>query len=248
MDKIDFSSNIPIYIQLRNLIKEQIISKAILPGEKLPSEAALQEKYGISRTPIRQAIAYLVSSGYLVSKAGKGTFVRSNISNIIEESLTRLTSFHEDMAERGINVTEKILEFKEIKADENLKTMLNLGTDERVIQIKRLFYAGNDSLSIQYSHIPKLFIKDFPFQEKLNEYKSIYFILEKVLGYVIEDAMQNIESCVAEKEISKLLNIKNGEPLLKHKRITYIKTGDPIEYVLAYFKASKYKYFIRLKR
>jgi len=66
----------PVREQLRLLIVAEIERGAFLRGAKLPSERALAEKFGTSRTTVRQAIESLVEGGALVRSPGKGTFVK----------------------------------------------------------------------------------------------------------------------------------------------------------------------------
>ncbi|MEA1978275.1 MAG: extracellular solute-binding protein [Chloroflexota bacterium] len=75
MTDIDHSHPIPLYYQLKILIKEQIESGKLRPGDKIPTETELCERYKLSRTPVRQALIALVNEGLLIRKAGRGTFV-----------------------------------------------------------------------------------------------------------------------------------------------------------------------------
>jgi len=73
--EIDPGSPIPIYYQLKLAIKQQIEGGELKPGERIPTEQELCERYGISRTPVRQALNELVYEGLLSRRRGLGTFV-----------------------------------------------------------------------------------------------------------------------------------------------------------------------------
>ncbi|MEJ2599308.1 MAG: GntR family transcriptional regulator, partial [Anaerolineales bacterium] len=73
--KLDKSHPIPLYFQLAEILREQIQSGELNPGDRLPSERELNEQFGISRMTVRQALAYLTRDGVLVVKPGIGTFV-----------------------------------------------------------------------------------------------------------------------------------------------------------------------------
>jgi multiple sugar transport system substrate-binding protein len=77
MTDIDRSLPIPLYYQLKTLIKKQIEQGELRPGDRVPTEAELCERYDISRTPVREALLDLVREGMLVRRAGRGTFVAS---------------------------------------------------------------------------------------------------------------------------------------------------------------------------
>jgi len=72
---IDKHSPVPIYYQIKQLIRRQIEEGILPPGEKLPTEQALCELYRVSRAPVRQALLELVQEGYIYRRAGSGTFV-----------------------------------------------------------------------------------------------------------------------------------------------------------------------------
>ncbi len=72
---IDKNSPVPIYYQIKQLIKQQIEDGTLPPGEKLPPEQVLCDLYHVSRAPVRQALLELVQEGYIYRRAGLGTFV-----------------------------------------------------------------------------------------------------------------------------------------------------------------------------
>jgi LacI family transcriptional regulator len=65
----------PVREQLRHILIAEIDRGTFLRGSKLPAERELAERFGTSRTTVRQAIEYLVDAGTLIRSAGKGTFV-----------------------------------------------------------------------------------------------------------------------------------------------------------------------------
>ena len=75
MAEINQKIPIPIYYQLKQLIKEQIERGELQPGDQIPTEDELCRRYGISRTPVRQALSDLVHEGLLLRTPGRGTFV-----------------------------------------------------------------------------------------------------------------------------------------------------------------------------
>ncbi len=72
---IDPSQPIPIYYQLKTLILEEIASGHLQPGDRIPTEVELCERYGISRTPVHRALAELAEEGVILRHRRRGTFV-----------------------------------------------------------------------------------------------------------------------------------------------------------------------------
>lgn len=76
MPEIDRSIPIPIYYQLVTLIKQQIETGHLQPGDRLPTEAEICEQYDISRNPVQRAMRELEAEGIIVRYARRGTFIR----------------------------------------------------------------------------------------------------------------------------------------------------------------------------
>lgn len=80
MKTIDRKSPVPIYHQLRRLIEGRIEKGLWRPGDRIPTERELCETYGISRSPVRQALNELAQEGLVIRKPGLGTFVTNHVS------------------------------------------------------------------------------------------------------------------------------------------------------------------------
>lgn len=90
---IDKNSPIPIYYQLKQIIKQQIEEQVLPPGEKLPTEQMLCERYDVSRAPVRQALLELVQEGYIYRRAGMGTFVSERSTEAAATTTLRLLAY-----------------------------------------------------------------------------------------------------------------------------------------------------------
>ena len=108
IDVLNKTSHIPIYIQIEEMIKQQIADGKYRQGEMIPSEREFAEMYQVSRMTVRQAITNLVGIGQLYREKGKGTFVATEK---LEQSLNSLTSFTEDMLARGLVPSSEVLSF-----------------------------------------------------------------------------------------------------------------------------------------
>ena len=93
----------PLYLQLKKSIEQAVDSGLLGPGDALPSERDIAVKADVSRVTVRKAVQDLVRGGVLVQRHGSGTFVAARVKRV-EQSLSRLTSFTEDMARRGMAV------------------------------------------------------------------------------------------------------------------------------------------------
>jgi DNA-binding FadR family transcriptional regulator len=73
---IDPSADRAVFRQLADILRNQIDSGELRPGDPLPSELRLAQEFSISRTTVRQAIAQLRTEGLVSVERPRGTFVR----------------------------------------------------------------------------------------------------------------------------------------------------------------------------
>ncbi len=97
---------IPVYIQIRNSLHQDIVNRILLPGQKLPSEDELAARFGVSRMTVRQGIADLIDDGLLYRRHGVGTFVAH--PHIVRDH-SHLSNFVETARKEGIEFKVRLL-------------------------------------------------------------------------------------------------------------------------------------------
>src|SRR5207237_9066590 len=98
MPTLERTNPLPLYYQLKEVLKQQIRSGHLAPHTAIPSEPELVANYHVSRATVRQALAELVHEGLLYRQHGKGTFV---CEPRVQQTVSILTSFTEEMKRRG---------------------------------------------------------------------------------------------------------------------------------------------------
>lgn len=98
--QIDNSSDNPIYLQIKNQIKAQIISGVLKVGEQLPSIRFLAKELRVSMITAKRAFDELELDGFINSVQGKGNFVAAQNKELIrEEYLKQIESKMQDIVE-----------------------------------------------------------------------------------------------------------------------------------------------------
>ena len=138
----------PLYLQLKKSIEEAVNSGLIGPGDALPSERDIAVKADVSRVTVRKAVQDLVRGGILVQRHGSGTFVAPRVSRV-EQPLSRLTSFTEDMARRGMKVRSEWLDRGLYPPSPEEMMTLGLSPSEQVARVARLRIADDTPLAIE---------------------------------------------------------------------------------------------------
>ncbi|MEC0282174.1 GntR family transcriptional regulator [Terribacillus saccharophilus] len=233
---IDKNSPIPLYFQLEQAIRERIESGSLPSGEMLPPERHYTESLGISRMTVRHAMQALIEDGLLERRKNKGLFVKVRPYH---QSLSKLTSFSEDMQARGLSSSSSILEWKEIKLSSMTADKLHKEIGAAAIRIKRLRSADQEPIAVETITSPLEMAKDLT-ENKLKE--SFYAYLESEMGLTLHRAEQEIEADLADEELAGLLNVTPGDAVLRIHRLSYLQDGRPFEYVTSTYRADKYTF------
>jgi GntR family transcriptional regulator len=234
----------PLYLQVYELIKKDILEGVLAQGDRLPSEEQLAKKYSISRMTLRKSIAMLIKEGLIFPQQGVGTFI-SKFQ--VHADYTKLTSFSAEVKEQGQEPGAKILSIDEIPFDKEIYKDLNLDANQGVICVKRLRTADHAPVAIQYSYFPKDNFEKFQFQNREEDLKSIFVVMENS-GFILSRAVETISACIADSDQAALLEISPGDALLFIKRITFSNRGDPLESVRMYVRPDRYHCTIILSR
>lgn len=240
---LDRRSSVPLYHQLKEKLIQSIENGDLEVGALLPTEMDMVDRYAVSRTTVRQAMQALEYDGYISRTPGKGTFV---IRTKLSRGLTRLTSFTEDMQARGESVTSKLLEFKQIGADEVAAEKLNLPVGTPLIYASRLRSANGVpvALNVSFIHLPDEIVIT---REELEEIGSIFALFDRKQSPPLE-ADRTIEAVAATEEWAHLLRIPAGSPILLVEGVVYTYDRRPIEFHKVISVGDRYKYAVHLER
>lgn len=230
----------PLYLQLQRRIAEAIASGRLVPGDSLPAERDMATMTGLSRVTVRNAIQALVASGQLVQRRGSGTFVAQKVERL-EQALSLLTSFTEDMARRGRTVDSQWIS-RRIDAPAPEEVMaLGLGGDERVARLERVRRSDGVPLAIERASIPASVL---PEPEAVET--SLYLALER-LGSRPVRAVQRISAANLGPRDAGLLGVTPGVAGLKIERIGYLASGRVVEFTRSLYRGDAYDFAVELK-
>lgn len=241
---INVNSPTPLYHQIKEMFKAKIESGKYKTGDRIPSENELSDILDVSKPTIRKAIEELANEGYVRRSRGRGTFVTG--TKIDQGFIGSLEGYSEEMTRRNIELTSKVLAKEILKADEKLASKLGLKIDEKVKKLTRLRFIQGDPFIITSSYMPQKKVPDILSYDFENT--SLYSILENEYGYIIERGVRSFEPRLANKKEVKLLNMNIHEPVQYIESVTYIDTGEAIEYIEAVVKGSRSRFTVELVR
>lgn len=230
----------PLYHKLRGRIEQAIRDGVLKPGDALPSERDLAAMAEVSRVTVRKAVQELVSEGLLVQRHGSGTFVAPKIERV-EQSLSVLTSFTEDMARRGMRTESVWLDRGVYTPAPEEMMVLGLASTDRVARISRLRLANGTPLAIERAALSASVLTD---PGAIGS--SLYAALEKK-GMRPVRAIQRISAALLEDGDAELLAVPPGSPSLNIERISYLASGKAIEFTRSRYRADAYDFVAELR-
>lgn len=239
---INKNSPVPIYHQLLEYIKSKITSGEYPADELIPSEREFSEKFQISRMTVRQALNNLVQEGFVYRQKGKGTFVSRQK---VEKKISRLNSYTEEMIERGLKPSSKLIDFEIIKTDSSLANILKIPESDPIYKIKRIRLADSKPMSIESIYVPCEIAPNL--NQSVLE-KSFYDYVNSNIPDPIQFADQSIQARLATENEAKLLEIPPNSPVLSIDRTTYLRSGKVLEHELTVYRADRYKLVHSLSR
>lgn len=233
---------VPKYFIIKNELIEMINSEEYIKKGMIPSERELMSIFDVSRITVKRAINELVNEGYLYRIQGKGTFIKSDEG---EHDLVSLMSCTEDIKKMGMKPSKKLIRHSVLEADIVRVKKLQLLKGDKVLMLKRVYYADNEPLNYTTTYLP---CKRFLNIEKYDFGKeSIYDVFENKYGVKITKTQRTLEAVLAIDEIAKHLEMDAGKPVILFKAITTgIVNGKeiPIESFESYYRTDKFKFYI----
>lgn len=230
----------PRYVQLRRRIEEGIETGLLEPDTPLPPERELAQMTALSRVTVRKAIQRLVDEGAVVQRQGSGSFVTGATSRV-EQSLSRLTSFTEDMARRGLSSTSTWLERGIFMPSPAEIVALGLAAGDSVARVYRLRLAGARPMALERASLP-LHILPNP----LEVTNSLYRTLEG-RGMRPVRAIQKISAINLGTEDASFLGLAEGAAGLRIERTSYLAQGRVAEFTRSVYRGDAYDFVAELR-
>jgi GntR family transcriptional regulator len=242
---IDRTSSIPLYVQLRDALQEQIDQNSWVPGDQLPGDQELCEAYGVSRTVVRQALQELSFQGMIVRHRGRGTFVAE--PKISSTSLVHsLMGFHEDMVVRGLEMRNEILEKVMLPANPKTAHYLDLESLAPIVKLERLRFVEGEPIVHVTSYLPYDLCPTIMTAD-LTE-KSLYAFLDDECDLRVTRGRRRIEAVAVNEPEARLLQVETGAPVIRMESVSYLQDGRPIEYFDALFRGDRSRFELEVAR
>ncbi len=246
MNPIDRNSPLPLYYQVAQHLRKQILGREIHLDEVIPSERELTNRYGVSRHTVRQAMDLLVSEGLVRRVQGVGSYV-------LPEGLevrTRIDTFFEHRSlieEFGFEPSVKHVKTETIQPDEEMRKALNLDEGDQVVCFTKIFLANGKPAILGRDHIPARNLQQ-PYDIE-GSGENFFYFLEEITGARLEYLLSDILPVTASGEIAELFQCPPGTPLLLLKELFLDSSQNtPLQFGYNYHHPDFVRYSILRRR
>jgi GntR family transcriptional regulator len=210
-------------------------------GDALPPERTLAPQFGVSRMTLRRAVEELIREGRLQRRHGSGTFVAEPK---IAQGLA-VTSFSEDMRQRGAVPSSRILGVDEVHAGARLGRVLEISPGDMVVKVLRLRLADDAPMALETLHVPRAVAPDLDADSLTG--RSFYELLEDRYGLVLDGGVQTIEATVTDETESEFLEVPVHSPAFLFERTSRATDGRVVEFVRSVYRGDRYKFRVDLR-
>lgn len=235
-------SRLPLYHRLHDQLRDDIESGVLRPGDRIPTEAELSARFGVSRTTVKQAIQQLVHAGLVYRIQGKGTFVSQPR---IPRRLVGLISFHEEMSQRGFAPSTELIEAAVVPAARHVARALELQPGTAVLRLVRRRLADAVPIALQTTYLTgdMAALADDP-QVATG---SLYEAMERRFGQRPTLGREEYTAVVVSGDDARRLGVPDGSPALAVRRYASLEDGRPVEYTESLLRADRYTLHVELK-
>ena len=226
----------PKHAQLREALLDDIARGTLKPGDLVPSHRSLSARYQLSHLTVRRVMTDLAHEGIVYAVPGKGVFVAEPKQEVVAEPLI---SFHDDMVRRGLKPSAKTLEARLTSASAALASIMGVEPDAPLVHLRRLLLANDAPIATSSLYLPHTLCTGILDRELIDG--SLFATLRQVYGLRLKRRSRTAESVLANPTQAELLGLTLPAPLLLIEQLTYLDTGQAIEYVRLYYRGDRYR-------
>jgi GntR family transcriptional regulator len=215
----------PLYKELERQLRDALARGEWKPGEAIPAERSLSQRFGVSIGTVRKAIDELCSANLLIRQQGRGTFVATHNRDRM------LFYFFHVAPESGAKEYPdvRLLSFARGKADRAEAEGLGISPGDAVVRIRNLLHLSGrpvivDDLTLPSARFPGLTEARFA-----GRTSTIYNLYQEAFGLSVVKTRERLRATLADADSASVLGIARGTPLLAIRRTAYSYNEDPVE-------------------
>lgn len=239
--EISRKSETPLYVQLAEELEAAMLRGDHKPGDRLPTEQGLAERYGVNRHTAGQAYNHLQGKGLVYRVKGRGTYVRPGR---IEYRIAQKMSFSDSVSRAGMQPFHRVTGVRQIGAYGRIAEDMTVPVGERLVAYEGVSFAGEVPLGCGTKYLRE---KLFPGIYGLLLYRgheSRSALIKARYGVELRRARSVFEIEPAEGETTQRLGVPPGAALLKVGALDTLKDGTPAQWGVSFFRGDAARMYV----
>jgi GntR family transcriptional regulator len=243
--ELDLLSGVPLYRQIADNLRRQIVSGGLPAGEQVPSENQLIEEYGAARQTVRQALAVLKGEGLIYAERGRGAFVRHR-PPVRRLAFDRFARRHRKEGKaaylvemEGRRPVVQVLYVGPDKATSQVAAWLRLRVGEKVLRRSRRYLDADQPMELATSYIPWTLAEGTAMVQEDTGPGGVYARIEEQ-GRDLARFTEEVEARMPTLEEARALALPAGTPIFHLVRIAYDVEDRPVEVCDTIMAADRY--------
>lgn len=219
---------IAMWRQIEDRLRADIARGTWKPGERLPTEAELAERFDVNRHTLRRAVASLRDAGVLRVEQGRGTFVRDDM---IDYAVAPRTRFSENIARLERQPGGRVVRLATVPATAEMAQALGMRRGQKVVLIEAVNMVDRRPVSIVAHHFPHGRFKGID-----TAYEETGSITRALARFGVHDYLRKttrVQARLPEAADAALLDMPRTQPILHAESVNVDMQGQPVEYTVA---------------
>lgn len=226
-----------LYEQIAARLEAEIRHGVFEPTGRLPSEAALCGRFGVSRVTVRLALGKLEQAGVVERKQGKGTYAAGKQ---VRHGLDHLRSFHESLLVQGLKAEMRLLSHALAPAPDGLAPAL-CDAGGRCLLLRRLHTVDGAPLAVGHNYLPVALAR---LDWARVATQPAYALLQELTGHAVARAELAIKVGAADIALAQALGVPVSAPLLVLERSSCFADGTCCDRSEFYIRPERYEFVI----
>lgn len=240
---LDREADVPLWQQLSRVLRAEIEADHLRPDQALPSESELIDRYAVSRTVVREALADLVRAGLIYKVRARGSFVSPKRPDL--RFIGSMTGSSDDLSTTGRSISTRVLDFEVGTADEADAEALRIDEGAPVVRLRRLRHVDGTPWLLVDTVLP---YDRFPTLKRATlENTSLYEHLRRHFGVQPSGADRWISAVIPEASDAELLALTAGQPVLSIDSVAWDADGLPFERYHALHRSDESRFYVGIR-
>ena len=230
----DTSGKTPIWQAIAEALRSDIAEGRYVAGDKLPTEAALAERFGVNRHTVRHGVSALVGQGLVRTRRGSGAFVAATPTDYPIGSRVR---FHENLVAAGRRPDKRILHLEDRLATAGEAAALGIAAGDPICAYHGLSLSDGQPIAVFESMFPAQRLEGIGDALRQTSGVTQALSLVGITDYTRVSTRLTAVRATATQALH--LQTAEGDPLLKSTSVNADTQGVPVEYGRTWFAGDR---------